>query len=68
MKRMSNSDVRTAAKEAGVFLYEIAAFIGISEPTMTRMLRFELPEGKKREIFSAITKLSAKKKAPFADL
>ncbi|MBP1546177.1 MAG: hypothetical protein J6A37_06215 [Oscillospiraceae bacterium] len=31
---MSNTDVRTAAKNAGVFLYQIAAAMGISEPTM----------------------------------
>lgn len=59
---MSNADVRAAAKEAGVFLYQIAAFIGISEPTMTRKLRFELPDSEKQAILEAITKLSAGKK------
>ena len=51
---MSNSDVRTAAKNAGVFLYQIAAVMGISEPTMTRKLRFELSNEQKKPIFDAI--------------
>ncbi len=51
---MSNSDVRTAAKDAGVFLYQVAAAMGISEPTMTRKLRFELSEQEKQPIFEAI--------------
>jgi len=51
---MSNIDVRTAAKNAGVFLYQIAAAIGISEPTMTRKLRFELSDQEKKPIFEAI--------------
>lgn len=44
---MSNADVRTAAKNAGVFLYQVAEAMGISEPTMTRKLRFELSEEEK---------------------
>lgn len=51
---MSNIDVRTAAKNAGVFLYQVAAAMGISEPTMTRKLRFELSEQEKKPIFEAI--------------
>ncbi len=56
---MNNSDVRTAAKNAGVFLYQIAAAIGISEPTMTRKMRFELSEQEKQPIFDAIEKIKA---------
>lgn len=59
---MNNADVRAAAKEAGVFLYQIADFIGISEPTMTRRLRFELPDSEKQTILEAIAELSASKK------
>ncbi len=55
---MSNSDVRTAAKNAGVFLYQIAAAIGISEPTMTRKLRFELTKDEKKPIFEAINQIA----------
>ena len=59
---MSNSDVRTAAKNAGVFLYQIAAAMGISEPTMTRKLRFELSDSEKKPIFEAIERIRTEKK------
>lgn len=55
---MYNSDVRTAAKNAGVFLYQVAAAMGISEPTMTRKLRFELPNEEKQTIFEIIDKIA----------
>lgn len=54
---MFNSDVRTAAKNAGVFLYQVAAAMGVSEPTMTRKLRFELSDAEKRPIFEAIERV-----------
>lgn len=56
-----NSDVREAAKKSGVYLYSVAAELGISEPTLTRWLRFELPKEKKKRILFAISQLSAKK-------
>lgn len=59
---MANSDVRTAAKNAGVFLYQIAAVMGISEPTMTRKLRFELSSKEKKPIFEAINLIEAENK------
>ena len=59
---MSNSDVRTAAKSAGVFLYQIAAVMGISEPTMTRKLRFELSDNEKKPIYEAIERIRTEKK------
>lgn len=59
---MSNSDVRTAAKNAGVFLYQIAAAMGISEPTMTRKLRFELSDSEKKPIYEAIERIRTEKK------
>lgn len=55
---MCNADVRTAAKNAGVFLYQVAAAMGISEPTMTRKLRFELPDEEKQTIFEIIDKIA----------
>lgn len=55
---MNNSDVRKAAKSAGVFLYQIAAAMGISEPTMTRKLRFELSKEEKQTIYEAINQIS----------
>jgi hypothetical protein len=48
--RRANQDIRDYAAQKGVYLWEIAKELGISEPTMTRMMRTELPEGKHREI------------------
>lgn len=59
---MCNLDIRNAAKEAGVFLYQIADKLGISEPTMVRWLRYELPAEKKTRIMSIISELAAEKK------
>lgn len=58
---MSNSDIRTAAKRSGVYLYEVAAVMGISEPTMTRKLRFELSDEQKKAIFNTIEKIRNEK-------
>lgn len=56
---MNNADVREAAKNAGIFLYQVAAAMGISEPTMTRKLRFELSDAEKKPLFEAIEHIKA---------
>lgn len=53
-----NQTVRKAAKSAGIPLWKVAAFIGVSEPTIIRWLRFQLPEDKERRIMAAIAELS----------
>ena len=55
---MSNNLVRRAAKDAGVPLWRIAKEIGVSEPTMTRRLREELPAAEQAKILEIIAKLS----------
>lgn len=52
-----NSDIRSAAKSAGVFLYEIAEKLGVSEPTFIRWLRKELDEPTKRKALTAIKEI-----------
>lgn len=59
---MCNMDLRQKAKEKNVFFWQIARELGVSEPTMTRRLRFELPEQEKRKYLSIIDKLSAEKR------
>ena len=56
---MFNKDLRAYAKEKGVFFWQIAKVMGISEPTMTRRLRSELPEQDKQEFICIINELSA---------
>ncbi len=56
---MCNTDIRAAAKNSGVFLYAIADKLGISEPTMTRLMRRELPEEKKNQLKAIIAEIAA---------
>lgn len=60
---MKNSEIRQAAKASGVFLYEVANKLHISEPTMTRLMRNELDEKKKGELLAAIAAVAAEKTA-----
>lgn len=57
-----NSDVREAARKNGVFLYEIADALGVSEPTFNRWLRKEMNEKQKADAFAAIEKIAANKR------
>ena len=56
---MYNKDIRTYAKENNVKLWQIAKAMGISEPTMTRKLRSELPEQDKQTFRRIVDELSA---------
>lgn len=59
IKMLANTDVRETAKEKGVRLWEIAEYLKISDPTMTRKLRKELPDTEKAEILKIIDALAA---------
>ena len=52
-----NTEIRAAAKSAGVFLYEIAEKMDVSEPTFIRWLRKELDEPTKRKALTAIEEI-----------
>lgn len=56
---MYNKDIRSYAKEHGVFLWQVAQVMGISDPTMTRRLRTPLPEQDKQEFIRIIDELAA---------
>jgi len=56
---VANEDLRTEAKMAGVKLWQIAAKLGVSEATITRRMRMELPEQMKIKIRLAIHELSS---------
>ena len=55
---MANLEIRKMAKENGISLWMIADRLGISEPTMTRLMRKELSEPKRQEIIDVINDLS----------
>lgn len=51
MRTIFNEDVRDAIRAAGLFGYQVAAAIGVSETSFSRaMARGELSEGRKAEI------------------
>lgn len=60
---LSNNEIRKAAKTNGVFLWQVAERLKISEPTMTRKLRRELSPDEKQRIFAIIDEIAAEKKS-----
>ena len=57
---MANTDIKKAiwlAKEQGIKQYEVAAAAGVSEGTLTRWLRKEMSDDKKKLITEALESL-----------
>ena len=50
----SNKDIREAAASAGVFLWQVAEAIGVTDGTFSRKLRRELPDDDKAAILQII--------------
>lgn len=57
LMHLANTEIRKAAKEANIFLWEIALKLGISEATMTRKMRCELSEEEKKKVLTIINEL-----------
>jgi len=60
---MRNVAIREQAKSNGVRFWEIAEVMGVSEATVTRMLRRELPETEQRKILKIVADLARRKEA-----
>ncbi len=58
-----NIDIRKAAKENGVFFWEIAEKLGVSEPTLNRYLRKEMPDSQKGKFRAAIEQIKLEHEA-----
>ena len=58
---MANLEIRQAMSVSGVFSYEVAEAMSISESTMTRKMRQELTEEEKLKILEIIERLSREK-------
>ena len=56
---MKNKKIRDAARAAKVGLWEVADALGISEPTMTRKLRYELPTNEQEKFLVLIERIAA---------
>ena len=61
--KKANLDIRAAAAESGIMLWQIAARYGINDGNFTRLLRKELPPEKKDRIFAIIDDIKAEKGA-----
>lgn len=55
---MQNSDIRTAAAKADVWLWQIAERLGMTDSNFSRKLRRELPQEEKEKIFGVIDELA----------
>ena len=60
---MQNCDIRAMAKEAGVTFWQIADVLGVSEPTMTRMMRRPLNDTNRLRIVDAIHRVETERGA-----
>ena len=63
LKTSRNLDIREAAQNNAVMLWEIADKIGIADSSFSRKLRYELPQDEKQRIFSAIEEIAKEKSA-----
>lgn len=61
MSNTANADIRSAAKSAGVCLWQVAERIGINDGNFSRKLRRELLEEEKQEILQIIQHLAAQR-------
>ena len=62
-----NVDVRKVAKDSGVVLWAIADKLGVSEPTLNRWLRKEMPDSQKAKFYSAIEQVKLEHQAETAN-
>lgn len=54
---LKNQEIRQAALKKGVHMWQIAAKLGIHEVTLSRRMRFELPQEEQERILSIIDEL-----------
>lgn len=58
---MCNEEVRNAAKDSGIRLWQVADEIGMNESVLSRKLRKELPDAEKVRLLDAIRSLACRK-------
>jgi len=59
---MANQEIRQKMRKVDIRQWEVADGLGVSEFTLTRWLRKELPDERKAAVLSTIHQLAAKKK------
>lgn len=55
---MCNQEIRSAAKNAGVRLWQIAEILGMNDGNFSRKLRRELPQEERTKILEIIDQLA----------
>lgn len=65
---MNNKEIRAKAKEANVYLWQVAEAYGMRWDSFSKLLRHELPDAQQREILRLIDKLNRIKAKPNNDL
>ena len=55
---MANEDIKNLIKKKGLFEYEVADAMGISEGYLTTILRKPLSDERRKKVLTAITKLT----------
>lgn len=61
---LPNQSIRVHAKQSGVRIYELGDVLGVSQATITRALRYELPEQEQQRFIAAIDTVAASRTAP----
>ncbi len=54
----ANSGIRNFARSKGIYLWQIALYLGISEPTIIRWLRAPLTKEREDNILTAIENIA----------
>lgn len=55
--KIANNDIKTQARKSGIYLWQVAQRLGITDSTFSRKLRRELPQEEKEKIFDIIEEL-----------
>jgi predicted XRE-type DNA-binding protein len=63
-ERINNEDIKRQLRRVGIFQYELAAALGISEPKLSAFLRSELSSEETKELVTLIDKLAEAKWRP----
>lgn len=56
---LANMEIRAAMQEAGLYQWEVAFALGISEMTLARWLRTPMTEKQKEQVLAAIAQLTS---------
>ena len=58
----ANQEIKTRAKQSGVYLWEVAERLDMTDGNLSRKLRRELPAEQQEEMLALIDEIAAEKK------